>query len=71
MSCNCVKGWKYAGFNFPFAYESDGKFFFQVSNLDQGLNGYYEYDPITNSSFNLFNISAGGTATELLILSED
>ncbi|MEM9078594.1 MAG: hypothetical protein AAGC43_16255 [Bacteroidota bacterium] len=59
-----------AGFVYPFSYTSDGKFYFQVFNPDQAANGYYEYDPATNTSTNVFTVAAGGVATQLFILEE-
>ncbi|MEM9361855.1 MAG: hypothetical protein AAGA43_04420 [Bacteroidota bacterium] len=59
-----------AGFVYPFSYKSDGKLYFQVFNPDQAANGYYEYDPETNTSTNVFTVAAGGVATQLFILEE-
>ncbi|MEM8848206.1 MAG: hypothetical protein AAGD17_13985, partial [Bacteroidota bacterium] len=59
-----------AGFVYPFSYKYDGKHYFQVFNPDQGANGYYEYDPATNTSSNVFNVAAGGVATQFFILQE-
>ncbi len=59
-----------AGFVYPFSYKSNGRFYFQVFNPDQGVNGYFEYDPTTNTSDSIFNITAGGVATQLFILED-
>ncbi|MEM7380812.1 MAG: hypothetical protein AAF361_06380 [Bacteroidota bacterium] len=59
-----------AGFVYPFSYKVDGKFYFQVFNPLQAVNGYFEFDPATNSSTNIYNIAAGGVATHLFILQE-
>lgn len=59
-----------AGFVYPLSYKANGKFYFQVFNPTQAVNGYFEFDPITNTSNNIYNISAGGVATHLFILQE-
>lgn len=59
-----------AGYAYPYAYNYDGKLLFQAFNSDQGLNGYYEYDPETDTSFNIFNVTGGGIATQLIKLQE-
>ncbi|MFS4446818.1 hypothetical protein ACKWCA_09070 [Maribacter sp. 2307UL18-2] len=59
-----------AGFGYPFGYQYDGKMYFQTFNQEEGINGYYEHDPTTNTSFNIFNVSAGGIATQLVKLQE-
>ncbi|MEL7268068.1 MAG: hypothetical protein AAGL34_00680 [Bacteroidota bacterium] len=59
-----------AGFGYPFGYQYDGKMYFQTFNQEQGVNGYYEFDPATNTSFNIFNVTSGGIATQLVKLEE-
>ncbi|WP_163416604.1 hypothetical protein [Flagellimonas sp. HSM57] len=59
-----------AGFGYPFGYKYDDKMYFQTFNQEAGINGYYEYDPATDTSFNIFNITAGGIATQLVKLQE-
>ncbi|WP_139063725.1 hypothetical protein [Flagellimonas eckloniae] len=59
-----------AGFVYPFSYKANGKFYFQVFNPTESINGYYEFDPTTNTSTNIYNISTGGVATQLFILQE-
>lgn len=55
-----------AGFSYPNAYEYDGKFYFQVLNETEGVNGFYEYDPATEMATPAFNITAGGVATNYI-----
>ncbi len=59
-----------AGFAFPLSYKYDDKLYFQVINSDLGLNGYYEFNPQTNSSNNIFNISIGGLSVDFIKLQE-
>ncbi|MEM7711997.1 MAG: hypothetical protein AAF349_00135 [Cyanobacteria bacterium P01_A01_bin.68] len=59
-----------AGFVYPFSYKANDKFYFQVANPTGGVNGYYEFDPATNTSTNIYNVVEGGIATHLFILQE-
>lgn len=59
-----------AGFSFPFGYSYDGKMYFQVYNKDQNLNGFYEYDATTNKAKSIYNITAGGVATQFVKLTK-
>ena len=59
-----------AGFTYPFSYQYDGKFYFQVFDPTTNANGYYEYDPETDTSFNIYNVTAGGVATHFIKLEE-
>lgn len=59
-----------AGFTYPFSYEYDGKFYFQVFDPTGNANGYYEYDPETGTSFNIYNVTAGGVATHFIRLQD-
>ena len=59
-----------AGFGFPYAYNYDGTIFFSAYNLEEGINGYYEYNPETETSTNIFNVTGGGIVAQLVKLQE-
>ncbi|MEM6863892.1 MAG: hypothetical protein AAF575_01875 [Bacteroidota bacterium] len=59
-----------AGFSYPLSYQVDGKLLFQTFNPTEGVNGYYEYDPETNTATNIYTVSNGGIATHLFVLQE-
>lgn len=52
------------GFGFPNSNKFDTALYFQLINPDQNLNGFYEYNSETNSSFNSFNVTAGGSINQ-------
>ncbi|MEM6515464.1 MAG: hypothetical protein AAF688_04720 [Bacteroidota bacterium] len=59
-----------AGFNNPFSFEYDGRFYFQIFNPDEGLNGFYELDPETSATRQVYNIVNGGVATHFIKFTE-
>lgn len=59
-----------AGFAYPSTYVSNGKVYLQTYNEEIKMNGYYEHDPATGTSKKLFDVTAGGLATNLIKLSK-
>lgn len=59
-----------AGFGYPSTSVHDGKVYLQTYNEDLKINGYYEHDPATGTSKKLFDLTAGGLATNLVKLSK-
>jgi hypothetical protein len=55
-----------AGFSYPNSYKYSDKFYFQMGNDTQGINGFYEFNPTTNTAKSLYNVTAGGVATSLI-----
>ncbi|WP_147322776.1 hypothetical protein [Emticicia sp. C21] len=59
-----------AGFAYPSTSVHDGKVYLQTYNEDLKMNGYYEHDPATGTSKKLFDLTAGGLATNLIKLTK-
>lgn len=61
---------KTAGFAYPYMYNYKNTIYTQMSNQDNNINGFFSIDPTNNTAKSIFNISAGGTAIELIDLSD-
>lgn len=59
-----------AGFSYPNSYNYDGKIYLQMLNEDEGVNGFYEFDPSTGTAKSIYNLSSGGVAVGLVKLTE-
>ncbi len=55
-----------ASFAFPTSYKKGGKFYFNFN--DGTKSGFYEYDPASQQSKQVINITKGGQASELVFL---